>query len=38
MKFEHSFCTETAEDLGELGIARDRRRPPIEHPTPIFLK
>jgi hypothetical protein len=35
-KLEAGFRSEMGEGFGELGIARDRRCPPIEHPTPIF--
>ena len=37
-KLEASFRGEMAEEFGELGIARDRRSPPIEHPTLIFFQ
>jgi hypothetical protein len=37
-KIEASFGSEMAEDFGKLGIARDRRCPPIEHPTLIFFQ
>jgi hypothetical protein len=37
-KIEASFRGEMAEGFGELRIARDRRCPPIEHPTLIFFQ
>src|SRR6266480_773778 len=37
-KLKAGFLNEMAEGFGELGIARDRRCPPIEHPTPIFFQ